>query len=65
MKKCFEMEDSEYAVINSYRKRADDYSENYNTMASDALASCVARSSAAMVLTMEDKWFLVFEEKGF
>ena len=36
-----------------------------NTMAVDALASCIARSSVTMVLTMQDKWVLVFHKEGF
>ena len=36
-----------------------------NTMAVDALAPCVARPSAAMVLNKQDKHVLVFHEKGF
>ena len=34
-------------------------------MTADALAPRVARASAAMVLTMEDKQILVFHEEGF
>ena len=34
-------------------------------MAADALAPCVAKSPAAMVLTMWDKRVLVFHEEGF
>ena len=33
-------------------------------MAFDALAPCVARSSAAVVSIMQDKQILVFHEKG-
>ena len=36
-----------------------------NIMPVDALAACVARSSAAMILTMSDKWFLVFHQQEF
>ena len=39
--------------------------DNYiNTMAVDALAPCVARSSAAMGLTMQDRRVLVFHKEG-
>ena len=34
-------------------------------MAADDLALCVAWSSAAMVLIMQDKYILVVNEKGF
>ena len=34
-------------------------------MAADALVPVVARSSAAMVLTAHEKWFLVFHREGF
>ena len=33
-------------------------------MAADALAPCVARSSAAVVLTMHDKQVFVFHKEG-
>ena len=36
-----------------------------NTMAADALATYVARSSIAMVLNMQHKLVLVFYEDGF
>ena len=36
-----------------------------NTMAADALAPSLARSSAAIVLTMQDGRVLVFHEEGF
>ena len=36
-----------------------------NTMSADALAACAARSSAAMTLTLYDKWVLVLLEEGF
>ena len=40
--------------------------ENYvNTTAVDALAPRVARTSAAMVLTMQDEQILVFDKEGF
>ena len=40
--------------------------ENYvNTKAVDALAPHVARTSAAMVLTMQDEQILVFDKEGF
>ena len=35
------------------------------TMAADALAPCVTSSSAAMILTMLDKWDLVFYQEIF
>ena len=42
------------------------FRENWvNTIAADALAPCVARSSAAMALTMQDKQILVFHKAGF
>ena len=34
-------------------------------MAADALAPCVARSSAAMLLIMQDKLIFVFHEEGY
>ena len=34
-------------------------------MAADALAPCVTKSSAAMVLIMQDEHVLVFHEEGF
>ena len=34
-------------------------------MAADALAPCLARSSATMTLTTQDKWVLVFHWEGF
>ena len=34
-------------------------------MAADALASCIARSSSAKVLVMQDKQALVFDDKLF
>ena len=34
-------------------------------MAVDALASCIARSSSAKVIIMQDKQALVFDEKLF
>ena len=36
-----------------------------NTIAADALATCVARSSAAMILIMQDKQVLVIHEERF
>ena len=40
--------------------------ENYDTtIDADALARCVARSSAIMVFHMQDKWAPVFHEEGF
>ena len=36
-----------------------------DTMAADALAPCVARASASMVLTMQDKQLLVFHKERF
>ena len=36
-----------------------------NAMADDALATCVARTSAAMVLTMKDSRVFVFFEEWF
>ena len=36
-----------------------------NTIAADALALCIARLSVALVLTIQDKLFLVFQEEGF
>ena len=36
-----------------------------DTMVTNALAPCVARSSAAMVLIMSDKWFLSSISLGF
>ena len=36
-----------------------------NTMAADALAPCIARSSATMVLTVQGKWIFVFHEDEF
>ena len=33
-----------------------------NNVAADALAACVARSSAAMILTVSDKQILIFHE---
>ena len=35
------------------------------TGATDALAPYAARASAAMELTMQDKWVLVFQQEGF
>ena len=34
-------------------------------MAADALAPCVAKASAAMILTLNDKQILVFNKKFF
>ena len=34
-------------------------------MAANALAPCVARTMAAMILTMQDNWFLVFHGERF
>ena len=36
-----------------------------NTIATDALAPYIPRSSETMLLAMSDKWFLVFHEVGF
>ena len=36
-----------------------------NTMVADALGDCVDRSLSAILLTMLDKWGLVFHERGF
>ena len=36
-----------------------------NTMAADALDSCVFKTSAAMIFNMSDKQLLVFHEEGF
>ena len=36
-----------------------------NTMAADALAPWVARTSATTVLTVQDKWLLALHEEGF
>ena len=33
-------------------------------MATDALAPKVARPSATMVLSMKDKWVLIFDDEG-
>ena len=42
------------------------FGKNYlNTMTADDLAPCIARSSAAMVLIMEDEQIHVFHEVGF
>ena len=53
---CFNLVDAKTGMFQ------DDF---VNTMAADALVTCVARSSAAMVLNMEDKWVLVLYEEGF
>ena len=37
----------------------------YNIMAADALAPYIARTSAATILTMQNKWVLVLFEEGF
>ena len=43
-----------------------EYSEKvFNTMAADDLAPCVARSSAAMVLTKQDKQVLIYHKDTF
>ena len=34
-------------------------------MAADALAPFITRSSAIIILTMQDKWVLVFHEEEF
>ena len=34
-------------------------------MVPDALAPCVARSSAAMMLTLRNEWILIFHKEGF
>ena len=34
------------------------------TIAADALAPCITKSSAAIALTMQDKWVLVFHREG-
>ena len=36
-----------------------------NAVVSDALASCVARSSAAMLLAIQGEWVHAFTEEGF
>ena len=36
-----------------------------DAMAVDALAPCVTRSSATIVLNMQDKWILDFCKEGF
>ena len=41
------------------------HADYVNTMAADALAPCVARASAATVLTLYDKLVLAFHEEGF
>ena len=38
---------------------------NINTLAADTLAPCVTRSSAAMVLSIQDKFVFVFFEEEF
>ena len=35
------------------------------TVAADALAPCTVRTSANMVLTIQDKWIFAFHEEGF
>ena len=35
-----------------------------NTLAADALAPCVARSSAAMLFNVHNRWVLIFHEEG-
>ena len=45
--------------INPFSADVRIFQENYvNTMATDALAPLVARSSAAMALTKCDKWWM-------
>ena len=40
--------------------------ENYvNTMVAGAVAPCIARSSATMILNMQDKRVLVFHVEGY
>ena len=42
------------------------FQANYvNAMAADALAPCIARPSTCIMLTKQDRWVLVFNEKGF
>ena len=36
-----------------------------NVMIANALLPCVAKSSAAMALNMQDKWVRVFHKEGF
>ena len=48
-------------VMGDSAAEAEIFQNNYiNTMAADPLAPCTTRSSAPMVLNMQDKWFLVF-----
>ena len=56
---------SHQRLINYFGAETGIFLGNYvNTMAADALATCVARSSATMVLTTQDKQVLVFHEEG-
>ena len=34
-------------------------------MPADAMATCVAKASAAMVLTIQNKWVIVFQPESF
>ena len=37
---------------------------NINTMDAEVWAPYIARSTAAIILTMQDKWVLVWDEEG-
>ena len=52
--------------VNPYRAATGIFREIWvNTMAADVLPPCVARTSATMVLTLQDTRILVFHEHGF
>ena len=52
-------------VVNSFSTETRVWDNDVNIMAADALAPYVAKSSAAMALTMQDEWVLVFQGERF
>ena len=68
--RCFHQHAIDDSLINSvifnlYVAETGIFQEsNTNTLAADALAPCITRSLAPMLLTMQDQWVLVFHEGG-
>ena len=51
--------------MSSVLKKADKLNLSLSLLASNALDPCVAKSSATMLLTMQDKQVVVFHKEGF
>ena len=60
---CADATNNKYIIFNLYGAETEIFWDHWvNTITADALAPCVARSSAIMVLTKHDKQVLTFHE---